>query len=152
MIYCDFDVLFPEERTILLEHVYHALKSGGLFIFDTLNDKAPVLINIPGKTWEITDTGFWKDEPYLALSENFHYEKNRVILQQHIVCTHSYKPEVYRFWTHYYNQDNLIGILQEQGYSGIEYYNKILSDDENRLNQMVTFCLAKKQWGCITDD
>jgi SAM-dependent methyltransferase len=75
MIFCDFDVLVPDDRTRLLKNIYRALKPGGLFIFDTLNEKAPAAMKIPGKSWEVADGGFWKNGSYLALSETFHYRR-----------------------------------------------------------------------------
>jgi hypothetical protein len=77
MIYCDFDVLIPAEREKLLKNVYRALKPGGLFIFDTLNTKSPDKMNVPGKSWEVAEKGFWKDEPYLALLKRFITKRNR---------------------------------------------------------------------------
>ncbi len=87
MVYCDFDVLIPEDRNRLLQNIYRALKPGGLFIFDTLNMKAPDTMKVPGRTWEAAESGFWKNEPYLTLSETFHYGEANVILQQHVVCS-----------------------------------------------------------------
>ena len=145
MIFCDFDVLIPEERTRLLQNIYRALKPGGIFIFDTLNPLAPEKMNIPGKTWDAAVTGFWKDEPYLVLSESFHYKEEYVILQQHIVFSQSEKPAVYRFWTHYYHQDILTSILQKQELSHIESYENILPDDGTGMNEMVTFYIAQRE-------
>jgi len=95
MIFCDFDVLIPEDRTRLLQNISRALRPGGMFIFDSLNPKAPEKMHVPGKTWETADSGFWINEPYLALSETFHYEEEKVILQQHIVCSESEHPAMY---------------------------------------------------------
>jgi len=139
MIFCDFDVLVPDDRTRLLKKIYRALKPGGLFIFDTLNTKAPVKMNIPGKSWEVKESGFWKKEPYLALSETFHYDNANVILQQHIVCSKPDQQAIYRFWTHYYQPENLISILNEQGFSKVDTCENLLPDDGSGTNEMVTF-------------
>jgi len=145
MIYCDFDVLIPEDRSRLLQNISRALKPGGIFIFDTLNQKAPEKMTVPGRSWETAGTGFWMDEPYLALSETFHYEEEKVILQQHIVCSRSETPEVYRFWTHYYDQESLSLILHEQGLSRAESFENLLPDDGTGMNGMVTFYIARKE-------
>jgi len=144
MIFCDFDVLVPEDRERLLEKVHRALKPGGLFIFDTLNPNAPAAMRVPGKSWEAVCGGFWKNGPYLALSETFHYEEAKVILQQHIVCSDPDRQAVYRFWTHYYHPDDLRSILSEQGFSGISPYEKLLPDDGAGTRDMVTFYVAQK--------
>jgi SAM-dependent methyltransferase len=145
MIFCDFDVLVPFDRTRLLENIYRALKPGGLFIFDTLNQKAPAAMKIPGKSWEVEDEGFWKNEPYLALSETFHYEEAKVILQQHIVCTESDQHSVYRFWTHYYPYENLASILNDGGFTVDATQDDLLPDDGSGTHDMVTFYVARKK-------
>jgi 2-polyprenyl-3-methyl-5-hydroxy-6-metoxy-1,4-benzoquinol methylase len=144
MIYCDFDVLIPEDRSFLLQIVSRALRPGGMFIFDTLNPKAPEKMNIPGKSWETAETGFWMNKPYLALSETFHYEEQNVILQQHIIFSESEHPAVYRFWTHYYRQEDLTCILHEQGLPWVMSFENILQDDGTDMYEMVTFYIARK--------
>jgi len=145
MIFCDFDVLVPVDRTRLLEKVSRALKPGGMFIFDTLNEKAPLRMNVPGKSWETAESGFWRDRPYLALAETFHYEEAEVILQQHVVCSDPEPLAVYRFWTHYYRQENLLRILDEAGFSVRTTCEDLLPDDGSGTHDMVTFYAAVKR-------
>ncbi|MCK9579269.1 MAG: class I SAM-dependent methyltransferase [Methanoregula sp.] len=145
MIFCDFDVLVPVDRTRLLENISRALKPGGLIIFDTLNEKAPEKMNIGTKTWESAKRGFWRDRPYLALAETFHYEEADVILQQHVVWSDPEPLAVYRFWTHYYRQENLMRILDEAGFSVRTTCAGLLPDDGSGTHDMVTFYAAGKK-------
>ncbi len=145
MIYCDFDVLVPSDRALLLENVYRALKPGGLFLFDTLNLKAPAAMKVPGRSWETAGTGFWKDRPYLALSETFHYEGEQVILQQHVICSDHEPPRVYRFWTHYYDRDSLSSILGHAGFAVESVKDDLLPDDGSGTYGMVSFWVARKE-------
>jgi len=145
MIFCDFDVLVPEDRTRLLKKIHRALKPGGLFVFDTLNPNAPGTLKVPGRSWEAADTGFWKNAPYLALSETFHYEEANVILQQHTVCSESDPPAVYRFWTHYSRQEDLEPILNKQGFTVVSLHENLLPDDGTGASGMVTFYVARKE-------
>lgn len=144
MIFCDFDVLVPVDRTQLLKNIYRALKPGGLFIFDTLNLKAPAAMKIPGRSWEASDGGFWKNGPYLALSETFHYPEANVILQQHIVCSEPEPHSVYRFWTHYYPHEILGSILNEEGFTVELMREDLLPDDGAGTHDMVTFYVTRK--------
>jgi len=144
MIYCDFDVLIPPDRSCVLEGVFRALKPGGIFVFDTLNPEAPAAMKVPGRSWDTTEDGFWKGVPYLALSETFHYEKEQVILQQHTICSDREPPSVYRFWTHYYNAGQLGGILGQAGFARSSFHDGILPDDGSGMQDMVTFCVAQK--------
>ena len=101
IIYTDFGVLLPEKREKLLGKISRVLKPGGVFIFDVLNDK-----NIKNKTsplnWEAAEKGFWKNEPYLVLSNFFLYEEEKVILYQHNVIDGKNNLNTYRFWTHFF--------------------------------------------------
>ncbi|RXE56631.1 hypothetical protein ABH15_00110 [Methanoculleus taiwanensis] len=144
MIYCDFDVLIPEDRDRLLQNIYRALRPGGLFIFDTLNAKAPERMKVPGRSWETAESGFWKDEPYLALSETFHYDEANVILQQHVVCSEADGEAVYRFWTHYYGPETLTSILEGQGFSEVAFYESPFPDGGDGASEMVTFVAARR--------
>jgi 2-polyprenyl-3-methyl-5-hydroxy-6-metoxy-1,4-benzoquinol methylase len=145
MIYCDFDVLTPDERSSLLDKVHHALKPGGLFIFDTLNMRTPSLMKGQGRSWEVAQSGFWRNEPYLALTETQHYGGVNVILQQHIVSSESRPPAIYRFWNHYYGPATLTPTLNAGGFLTANYYDRILPDDEEGTSEMVTFVVARKE-------
>jgi len=144
MIYCDFCVLIPRDRDRLLQMVFAALKPGGLFIFDALNEHTPGAMEIPGKSFGVAESGFWKDNPSLALSENFHYEEEHVILQQHIVCTDAYPPAVYRFWNHYYSPDTLCSLLNDHGFILRETCDDLVAEDGEKTDGMVTFYVAEK--------
>ncbi|MDD1694379.1 MAG: class I SAM-dependent methyltransferase [Methanoregula sp.] len=145
MIYCDFDVLVPADRARLLKNICQALKPGGRFIFDTLNPKAPTAMKVPDRSWEAAGEGFWKDRPYLALSETFHYEEEHVILQQHIICSDQGPPSVYRFWTHYYDRESLSSILGEAGFTVESVKDDLLPDDGSGTHEMVSFCVVRKE-------
>ncbi|MDD1728713.1 MAG: class I SAM-dependent methyltransferase [Methanospirillum sp.] len=143
MIYCDFSVLNPDERDRLLHRVFHLLNPGGLFIFDVLNEHAPDFMNINEKGWEISEGGFWKLDPYLALSQSFHYQTERVILQQHIICTDEEDPEIYRFWNRYYQTGEMAAILKQAGFSEVQMSYQVLPEERAGTNKMVTFYSAQ---------
>lgn len=145
MIFCDFDVLVPHERTRLLKNIHRALKPGGLFVFDTLNHKAPDSMKIPVKSWEVSNGGFWKNGPYLALSETSHYQEAQVILQQHVICSDPDQILVYRFWTHYYQHEILESILNKGGFTVEQVCKDLLPDDGVGTHDMVTFYVARKK-------
>ena len=143
MIYCDFVVLSPQERAILLANVRRALKPSGVFIFDVLNDKT-----LAGKTfarsWEASEGGFWRAKPYLLLSETFHYPENKVMLDQHIVAEESGNCNIYRFWHHYFAPDDLKTELDQNGFTDVEYYENVLPDGRLYRANDVTFFKATR--------
>lgn len=143
LIYTDFGVLLPDEREKLLNLVYRVQRPGGKFIFDVLNDNEPEKKTTP-KTWEISAGGFWKPEPYLALSESFFYPEEKVILYQHIVVDEQDETDVYRFWTHLFSHDDLTEILRKHGFQSISFHEDVLPGNDPWSGQNITFCQATK--------
>lgn len=75
MIYLDFCALIPEERNKVLELIHKALKKGGLFICDVVNEKNLDKKIIP-QFWEVQESGFWEPHPYIAMAQGFKSIKN----------------------------------------------------------------------------
>lgn len=143
MIYTDLGVLLPAERSQLLKTVEKSLKPGGVFIFDVLNDR-DLDKKVSPKNWEVAEQGFWRENPYFTLSESFFYEKEKVILNQHIVAEDE-NIDVYRFWTHFFSHDDLNKILQPYGFCEIEFYEDVLPQDGSLWSgENVTFCKSVK--------
>jgi 2-polyprenyl-3-methyl-5-hydroxy-6-metoxy-1,4-benzoquinol methylase len=141
LIYTDFGVLQPFERNQLLEVIKKVLKPNGTFIFDVLNDKS-IETRISPKSWEVSEYGFWKDKPYLALSESFLYEEKKVILYQHILLDEQENIDVYRFWTHFFSHSDLSEILIDHGYNNVSFYEDVLPQGDLWSGDNVTFCKA----------
>ena len=97
MIYCNFCVLIPRDRDRLLQMISRALKPGGLFIFDALNENAPGVMEIPGKSFEIAESGFWKDEPYLALCRITRKDCSFPVFQELYVRLSTHTAQVFHY-------------------------------------------------------
>lgn len=143
LVYTDMGVLLPDEREKIHRFVFRTLKPGGLFIFDVLNDKDLNKKVAPG-SWEITAAGFWKPIPYLALSASFLYLKEKVILYQHTIIDENDKIDVYRFWTHFFAQNDLLQLLSGNEWQCIEFYENVLPDEGLFSGENVTFTVARK--------
>lgn len=141
MIYTDFGVLLPHERETLLSLVSKTLKPGGVFIFDVLNDNIIEKKTTP-KNWEAAKGGFWKGEPYLTLSDSFLYEKEKVILFQHLVMDERNHIDVYRFWTHHFSHFDLKEILSKHNFGNIGFHENLIPQLDNWSGENVTFCKA----------
>ena len=144
LIYTDLGVLIPEEREVLLNKIYRALKPNGIFIFDVLNDR-----NIEEKfqehqTWTFEFSGFWKPIPYLELANGFHYADDKVFLKQHTIIDESDRIQNYRFWTHYFNTDDIIEMLSFRGFILTEYFENILPAKDVWDGENVTFYKTQK--------
>jgi len=141
MIFTDFGVLSPDQREILLANIYGALKPGGKFLFDVLNDN---FTQSGSKEWELSTKGFWRNGPYLALSESFYYAEQKVVLSQHTIIEDGGEMEVYRFWNHTMSHADLEKILALQGFRATHCYDRVIPDCDMVRSEAVTFCIAKK--------
>ena len=141
LIFTDFGVLNPDERDILLKTISNILKPGGTFIFDVINDKE-INPKLSPKNWEVAKSGFWKNKPYIALSESFLFEKEKVILFQHTVIEESDQIEVYRFWTSLFSHNDLEKVLTQNSFSDISFSEDVLPNDNTWTGENVTFCIA----------
>ena len=88
--------------------------------------------------------GFWKDSPHIALSESFLYEKENLILYQHTVIGEKNDVKVYRFWTHFFSQNNIFQMLKEHNFLNINFREDILPEDDMWNGDNVIFCIAEK--------
>ncbi len=144
LIYLDFCVLLPEEREKVLENIYRALKKGGLFICDVVNER-----NIDKKTisqsWEVQETGFWKNTPYIALANGYHFPEAKVLANHHIVLSEDNTVDTYIFWSHYYEKNDLVKILKSKGFKDITGYENVLPESGDCWNgENVTFYVSRK--------
>lgn len=144
LIYLDFAVLSPKERDVLLRNVYKALKPGGAFVFDALNEKMLARKEFT-KQWEISEEGFWKNKPYLCLSEAFNYPEQKVVLDQYIVIDEDNNHNIYRFWNQYFDPSELRLLLGETGFSEVIKNENLLTQDDLGNGEDVTFYLARKE-------
>lgn len=144
LIYTDLGVLIPKDRELLLKNIYQGLKHGGTFIFDVLKNQE-LEQRIAPKDWEATNSGFWRNSPYLALSESFLYEEQKVILFQHVIIDADENMEIYRFWTHFFNQEDLKKMLEREGFTKINFRDDILPAGDIWNGDNVIFTLASKK-------
>jgi 2-polyprenyl-3-methyl-5-hydroxy-6-metoxy-1,4-benzoquinol methylase len=143
MIFTDFGVLMPEEREQLLANVRRALKPGGIFLFDVLNGNFPVQAE-GSRNWEAAEGGFWREGPYLALTESFYYEEEQVTLTQHLVIDEGEEAEIYRFWIHTFSHGDLEELLFANGFPTAQCYDRIIPGCNMYRSEDVTFCIATK--------
>ncbi len=143
LIYTDFGVLDPKERDKLLSLIYRVLKKDGTFIFDVLKDNE-LEKRISPKSWEAVDSGFWSPSPYIAFSESFLYESSKVILFQHIITDSNENIKIYRFWTHFFSQNDVMKILKQYKFTKIKFREDILPKDDMWSGDNVIFSLCSK--------
>lgn len=143
LIYTDLGVLMPKDRESLLRTVYRVLKKGGVFIFDVLKDNQIEKRKVP-KNWEVANSGFWRDSPFIALSESFLYKEQKVILFQHIIVDSDENIETYRFWTHFFSEKDIKQMLKQQKFIDISFRDDILPEGDMWNGDNVIFSVASK--------
>lgn len=144
LIYADLGVLPPNDRDVLLKMIHKTLKKGGVFIFDVLNDNS-LEQKLTPRNWEVVKSGFWKNSPYMALSESFLYKEQKVILYQHLIIDLGDRIKTYRFWTHFFNQEELKRMLEEHGFVNTYHRNDILPKGDIWNGEHVVFTITSKQ-------
>lgn len=143
LIYIDFCALIPSDRDRVLKNIYRALKKGGTFIFDVVNEKN-IDEKITSQTWEIQEKGFWKDEPYIALTNGYHYPEAKALANHHIIIGQDNLIDSYIFWTLYYGHQDLIPIIDSIGFTDIKNSDNILPEGDCWNGDNITFYSVKK--------
>lgn len=123
MINCDFGVFSGEQRAVMLQKIYRALKSGGRCIFDVFTAEKFKDFK-EQKTWQFEASGFWSKEPHLCLNASYRYEREHTFLRQHVVVTES-SIKGYYLWDHVFTPEELRDILDTAGFSAFELYGDI---------------------------
>jgi SAM-dependent methyltransferase len=145
LIYLDFCALLPKERQKVLENIHRALKKGGLFICDVVNERN-IDKKIISQSWEVQESGFWKHSPYIALTNGYHYPEAKVLANHHIVIGENDTVDTYIFWSHYYEKGDLVQILESTGFTDIKDYEKVLPESDDCWNgENVTFYVSRKE-------
>lgn len=125
LIYGDFCVLGPADRTALLGHVRRVLRPGGRFALDVTT---PTRLTYPsGRThWEAVDgPGFWKPGPHLVLTQEFIYPEAAIELHQYNVLEPDGRLTVYRNWFQHYTPETLSAVLDEAGFDVLGAYDDL---------------------------
>jgi len=144
LIYTDLGVLLPDERLGLLDKIHRALKPGGMFIFDVLNQKNMEQKFQENQTWSFEFGGFWLPEPYLELASGFHYPEAQVFLMQHTIIDEADRIRNYRFWTHYFSRDDMVKMLSSRGFKLTESFENILPSNDIWDGENVSFYKTQK--------
>jgi SAM-dependent methyltransferase len=122
LIYCDFGVLSPNTRKILLNKVYTALKPGGLFVVDVFTPRHYDGFS-DNMTVTFDEAGFWRSAPYVCIKRDKRYD-NHVFLEQYTVLTEQ-QQQTYNLWNHAFSPHELEKDLRAAGFTRIEFYGDV---------------------------
>ena len=124
MIMCDYCVLSPKQRKIMLSKFNSLLKPDGSVLLDvyslnSFNQKEE------SATYELNQlNGFWSPNDYYCFVNTFKYEKEKVILDKYTIIDESGKRTVYN-WLQCYSTDSLRDEFEENGFNVEELYSDV---------------------------
>lgn len=123
LIYCDFGVLPPDSRKILLEKIHKALKSGGILILDAFGKE---YLNSFKELQSISSEkeGFWSKEPYVVIQQNVFYEETANTLEQYQIITSS-DSKKYNIWNQIYTKDSLANEAGQAGFCELMFVDDV---------------------------
>lgn len=142
MIYCDFGVLSNEDRDLLLQKIYEALKPGGKLIFDVFTP-AKYTNYKSEKTWEYQETGYWRPNPYICMHLQHIYHNENIHLEQVVVLDSNEKIEVYRLWDHFYTMKTISEVLKKAGFKDLGFYSDVSGKKYCNLSE--TLCVIAQK-------
>jgi 2-polyprenyl-3-methyl-5-hydroxy-6-metoxy-1,4-benzoquinol methylase len=133
MIMCDFCVLSPMQRKMLLSKFHNMLKPGGSVLLD-VNSLSAFEQREESATYELNQlNGFWSPNKYYGFVNTFKYGAEKVILDKYTIIEPERTREVYNWFQHFTPED-LENEFLEAGFSIKGLYSDVagsLYDQEN---------------------
>ena len=123
LVYCDFGVLSPEDRNILLRKIHKALKKDGILILDVFNvPYAKAFQELKSIKYE--DAGFWSANPYVVIQKNELYRKTNNTLEQYLVITED-GCECFNIWNQIYSIETFMEEIERGGFETKDIFDDI---------------------------
>ena len=124
MIMCDFCVLSPEQRTVLLASWSEILKPGGSVLLDVYSLKAfeereeQAIYEV-----DLLD-GFWAASTYYDFLNTFKYKKEKVVLDKYTIVEPARTRTVYN-WLQYFSEESVQRELSANGFQIDAFYSDV---------------------------
>lgn len=123
LVYCDFGVLSPRDRSILLKKIYKALKNKGILILDAFN-KPYLNVFTEMQSVKFEQCGFWSSEPHVIIQRNHFYNETNNTLERYLIITEN-KIECFNIWNQIYSDETFIKEISSQGFQLLSLYDNI---------------------------
>jgi SAM-dependent methyltransferase len=135
LIYCDFGVLNPEEREILLEKIHKALKPGGLFVFDVCSLRQ-YENRAETTSWNLSAGGYWSAEPYLCLYSFYRYDSSNTYADQYTVIEQD-GIRCFNIWNHRFSVEELRNDLCRACFRKAEFFGDVAGREYSESSETV---------------
>jgi 2-polyprenyl-3-methyl-5-hydroxy-6-metoxy-1,4-benzoquinol methylase len=105
MIMCDFCVLSPSQRKILLTKFQHLLTPGGAVLLDVYSLTAFAAREEAALYEADQFNGFWSPQPYYGFLNTFKYDAEKVTLDKYTIVEAERTRTVYNWLQHFSPED-----------------------------------------------
>jgi len=124
MIMCDFCVLSPAQRTLMLKKFYSQLLPGGSLLLDVYSLNA-FRQRVERTTFgmDLMD-GFWSAERYYGFLSTFRYEDEKVVLDKYTIVQAN-RTRVVCNWMQYFSPESLRSEFETAGFHDQELYGDV---------------------------
>lgn len=141
LIYCDFGVLSPENRRILLNKIYQALKPGGRLILDVFHE--PYLKSFQEmQNMYYEQNGFWSPKEYVVMQKNQFYKESKNTLESYLVITEN-ECKRYNIWNQIYTADILEKEVTETGFRLLQLFDDVQGKEYTGLADTICGVFGK---------
>ncbi|MBQ6807218.1 MAG: methyltransferase domain-containing protein [Lachnospiraceae bacterium] len=135
LIYCDLGVLSPENRRILLNKIYRALKPGGMLVLDVFHE--PYIKSFEEmQSVSYEQNGFWSPEAYVVMQRNQFYEESNNTLEQYLVITEEH-CKCYNIWNQIYSKEFLEKEVTETGLTLVNFFDDVQGKEYTGLEETI---------------
>lgn len=145
MIYCDFCVLSPEQRTALLNKFRTLLAPGGAILLDVFTVDWFAGITEQRSYEYAARDGFWSADPYYVFLNRFKYEPEKLFLDKHTIVEKARTRTIYN-WLQCFDQATLAAEFQANGLEVVEQYANVAGDThESGVPEMAVVAQAVEE-------
>lgn len=127
MIYCDFCVLDPQQRTRLLGKWRTLLAPGGRLLFDVASVPYFDSISAAHSYKKASRGGFWSAAPYVVFDDTFRWEETKLLLERHTVIEAD-RTRVFYNWLQCFSREAVARELEAAGFAVEACYANVAGD------------------------
>jgi len=145
MIFCDFCVLSPVQRSRLLSIFHRCLKDDGLLVLDLFSQHGFEQQKECSVYERNQLNGFWAKEDYYCLQNTFKYEQEKLLLNKFTVITENDDVrEVYN-WLQSFTPETVRAEFARSGLEVVDCYGNVAGDDYSQNSGEIAVVVRKKR-------
>jgi SAM-dependent methyltransferase len=129
LIYGEFNVFSPANRTIILSKVFAALKPGGILLLEPHTYAAVRKMGDSPATWTAEESGLFSAQPHLYLLECHWDEGTQTATWRHIIIN-AQNAEMTRYASSLqaYTHEQYHQVISNQGFKNITFYPSLAGE------------------------